>query len=35
MLLLRAFKDDSNPITQKVVMGLFKVVGKIALYYQQ
>jgi hypothetical protein len=30
MLLLRAFKDDTNPITQKMVLGLFKLVGKIA-----
>ena len=30
MLLLRAFKDDTNPITQKCVLGLFKLFGKIA-----
>ena len=30
MLLVRAFKDDTNPITQKVVLGVFKLVGKIA-----
>jgi hypothetical protein len=30
MLLVRAFKDDTNPITQKCVMTLFKVFGKIA-----
>lgn len=30
MLLVRAFKDDTNPITQKSVLGLFKFVGKIA-----
>jgi hypothetical protein len=30
MLLVRAFKDDTNPITQKCVLGLFKLFGKIA-----
>jgi hypothetical protein len=30
MLLVRAFKDNTNPITQKSVMALFKLVGKIA-----
>ena len=32
MLLVRAFKDDTNPITQKCVMTLFKLVGKIACF---
>jgi hypothetical protein len=30
MLLVRTFKDDKNPITQKIMLGLFKFVGKIA-----
>jgi len=30
MLLVRSFKDDKNPIIQKIMLGLFKFVGKIA-----
>lgn len=30
MLMIRAFKDDTNPITQKCVLTLFKLYGKAA-----